>query len=383
MTTIQAIMLDADNVNRLVVRKSNDLIEARYRLTVEEQRLVLLLSTAISPEDEDFKDYEIKVSAFAHTFNLEKRKAIYKSVEEAARELAGKTINLSKNGKKVYASWLSYVEYVEGSGLLKLRFDKSLKPYLLQLKKHFTQYNLSSVINFRSSYSIRFYEFLKMETWKAKEGRFEKKFNISEYRSILGIDKKAYSVFSDFRKRVIEPTVSEISNHTELNILNVKYLKTGRKITTICFVVEVVNNLDKFPNLENQPTEEKLHPIIENLINMGFSAETARKYKTRFGVKCIERNIAYAKAKQEAGLVKDFPSYLNQAIKEDMGGAWEIAQTKQEQDKAEKQAQAAKREEQADLTHLKKLAEQAGVPLETLLPKKLNGGNRPEDSSKL
>lgn len=101
MTTIQAIMLDADNVNRLVVRKSNDLIEARYKLTVEEQRLVLLLSTAISPEDEDFKDYEIKVSAFAHTFNLEKRKAIYKSVEEAARELAGKTINLSKNGKKV------------------------------------------------------------------------------------------------------------------------------------------------------------------------------------------------------------------------------------------------------------------------------------------
>lgn len=333
MTTLKAIMLDADNVNRLVVRKSNDLIEARYRLTVEEQRLVLLLSTAISPEDEDFKDYEIKVSAFAHTFNLEKRKAIYKSVEEAARELAGKTINLSKDGKKVYASWLSYVEYVEGSGLLKLRFDKSLKPYLLQLKKHFTQYNLSSVINFRSSYSIRFYEFLKMETWKAKEGRFEKTFNISEYRSILGIDKKAYSVFSDFRKRVIEPTVSEISNHTELNILDVKYLKTGRKITSVCFVVDVKNNLEKLPNLEDQPTEEKLHPIIESLINMGFSAETARKYKTRFGVKCIERNIAYTKAKQEAGLVKDFPSYLNQAIKEDMGGAWEIAQAKQEQDK--------------------------------------------------
>lgn len=105
------------------------------------------------------------------------------------------------------------------------------------------------------------------------------------------------------------------------------------------------------------------------LIAFGFSLETAKKYKNKYGVKQIERNIAYTLAKQQNGLVKDVPSYLNKAIKEDMGGAWEITQTKLKQDQAERQVQASRREEQSEFAHLKKLSEMSGVPLDKLVAK--------------
>ena len=372
------------DIQQIVIKKSNDLIEARYKLTLEEQRLVLLLSSTIHKDDEDFKDYEIRVSDFVQMFGLEKRKAIYKAVEDAARDLSGKKIDLSNGKERIYASWLSYVRYIEGSGVVQLRFDKSLKPYFLQLKNclhGFTQYNLATVINFKSTYSIRLYELLKMKVWKAEssgKNEFEKSFEIDEYRQILGIDKKAYPVFADFRKRVIDTTVLEISEQTELNIFETKYIKTGRKITGITFVVKI-RQADETQALklerEEEPPKEQVHPIVERLISLGFAVETASKYKTRYGVKRIERNIAYTLAKQQEGVVKDIPAYLNMAIKEDMGGGWEVVKTKAAEEKTQQQTVSHKREEQAELAHLQKMADMAGVPLETLLPKKGKGGN--------
>ena len=373
------------NDNPIVIKKSNDLIEARYRLTLGEQRLVLLLASQIGKDDKDFNFYEIKISDFAEMFDLKTDKSLYEKVEKIADDLLGKKLYLKNDSKNFEGTvWLSYVKYIRGSGTIKVRFDDCLKPYLLQLKHSingFTQYKLHTVLNFKSSYSIRLYELLKMEVWKAEKAQknqFEKTFALDEYRQTLGIDKKAYPVFADFRRWTIDPPVKEISEQTELNISETKYIKTGRKITGITFVVKI-RQTDETQALkmerEEEPPKEQPHPIIERLISLGFGVETAKQYKTKYGIKRIERNIAYTLAKKQEGIVKDIPPYLNKAIVEDMGGGWEVMQSKQNQEKAEQQAQAAKREQAAELAHLKTMAERAGVPLEDLLPKKAKGGN--------
>ena len=373
------------NDNPIVIKKSNDLIEARYRLTLGEQRLVLLLASQIGKDDKDFNFYEIKISDFAEMFDLKTDKSLYEKVEKIADDLLGKKLYLKNDSKNFEGTvWLSYVKYIRGSGTIKVRFDDCLKPYLLQLKHSingFTQYKLHTVLGFKSSYSIRLYELLKMEVWKTErtqKNQFEKNFTLDEYRQVLGIDKKSYPIFADFRKRVIDTTVLEISEQTELNISETKYIKTGRKITGITFVVKI-RQTDETQALklemEEEPPKEQPHPIIERLISLGFGVETAKQYKTKYGIKRIERNIAYTLAKKQEGIVKDIPPYLNKAIVEDMGGGWEVMQSKQNQEKAEQQAQAAKREQAAELAHLKTMAERAGVPLEDLLPKKAKGGN--------
>ncbi|WP_246499851.1 replication initiation protein [Thiothrix unzii] len=362
------------------VRKSNQLIEARYRLTLGEQRLILHLCSLIHSSDKDFKSYEIRVKDFAKMFALEKRNNIYKAVENAAKELAGKRLDISRDGKEIYVSWLSYVEYVEGSGIVKVEFHRSLKPYLLQLQEYgnFTKYQVNHVVSFKSQYSIRLYELLKQKAFTAEKRKFSRCFEIESFRSILGIAVNEYEVFSNLRRKVIEPAIEEVSEYTDLEITDVHYGKTGRKVTDITFEVEI-RQADEIQALqlemEEEPSKEQPHPLVERLINLGFAVETAQRYKTKYGTKRIERNIAYTLAKQQEGAVKDIPAYLNMAIKEDMGGGWEVAKTKAVEEKTQQQTVSNQREKQAELAHLQKMAEMAGVPLETLLPKQPKGGN--------
>jgi len=325
----------------LVIRKSNELIEARYKLSIAEQRLVVLLASEISPNDEDFKSYEIRVSDFAKMFGLENCKSMYKEIQKSAKELVSKRIDLSRNGKEIYTTWLSYVEYIDGSGVINLEFHKSLKPYLLQLKSKFTQYQLNYVIDFKSQYSMRLYELLKMEAFKAdKNGQFERGFDVNEYRDLLGVDTKDYPLFANFKQKVIQPAIREITDKTDLIIADVKYGKTGRKVTNMTFFVGVRSEYDtklRQANLRiddiKPDKENENHPVIDSLISLGFSFEIATKYKNKHGVKKIERNIAYTLAKKQEGLVKDIPAYLNIAIESDYGGAWDIENQKKEEKK--------------------------------------------------
>jgi len=326
--------------NQNIIRKSNELIEARYKLSIAEQRLILLLASEISPDDENFKSYQIKVTDFAKMFGLDSCKAMYKEVQKAAKELVCKRLDLSKNGEEIYTTWLSYVKYIDGSGVINLEFHSSLKPYFLQLKSHFTQYHLNYVMDFKSQYSMRLYELLKMDAYKVKNGKFEKYFEVAELRLLLGVDEKDYALFAGFRRFAIEPAISEISNKTDLFIHDVKYGKTGRKITNVTFLVGVLSkdqtNL-KQANLqiEDLKTERngENHTIINSLVSLGFSIEIAKKYKNKHGVKKIERNIAYTLAKKQEGKVDDIPSYLNTAIENDYGNAWDIKRKKDEEEK--------------------------------------------------
>jgi plasmid replication initiation protein len=333
----------SENKNQ-VIRKSNELIEARYKLSLAEQRVVLLLASEISPNDEDFKDYEIRVADFAEMFGLQTDKSLYEKVQNASDSLLGRTLQLSTDvNTSRKTAWLSYVEYVKGSGVVKLRFDKSLKPYLLQLKGHYTQYQFNYVMNFKSQYSMRLYEILKMDAFKAnKNWQFEKNIAVLELRSIFGIDKKDYPLFANFKQKVIQPATSEVSDKTDLIINNVQYGKTGRKITNITFFVGIRTEQEtklRQANLRIEDIkpekESENHPVIDTLVSLGFSFEIAKAYHTKHGVKKIERNIAYTLAKNQEKPITNIPAYLNSAIEQDYGGAWDIENQKKEEKKKE------------------------------------------------
>ena len=332
-----------------MIRKSNELIEARYRLSIWEQRLVLTLLTQISPHDEDFKRYKINIADLARLWQLtEGYTAFYEEVQNAADSLVGKTIQLSDDPTtSETVSWLAYVKYKRGSGVIEMEFHNSLKPYMIQLQRHFTQYQLGHVINFRNQYTIRIYELLKMEVFKHPTGTFSKQFSYEELRVFLAVGKKEYALFADFKKRIIEPSVKEISNHSDLLITQVQYDKTGRKITDITFTVKTKPSKQVFESHTlhaDQPVQPAVATIAQQLIALGFTAEAAHYCQKTYSTAHIERNIAYVKAKQQQGLVNDFPAYLNKAIKDDLGSAWEAEQAKQTTEQEQRKITAQQRE---------------------------------------
>ena len=59
------------------VRKSNDLVEARYKFDIWETRLFTKMLTMINMDDEDFKDYRIYLRDIVREFELVKNKESY------------------------------------------------------------------------------------------------------------------------------------------------------------------------------------------------------------------------------------------------------------------------------------------------------------------
>lgn len=338
-----------------IVKKDNRLIEAKYRLSIHEQRLILAVLGQIRTDDTDTDFYKINIKEIAELHGLQNSKDLYAQIHNAGEQLLGKTLDISKGNKTIKVNWLNYIEYREGEGSLIVDFHKSLKPYLLQLKANFTQYQLSAVVNFKSAYSIRFYEFLKMRQNQGKGGQFFIRYSIFDLRDILEIAPHEYSNTKDFRVRVIEPALKEINVQSDLAIINVQYVKQGRAINEIIIYAEPKKQraipIPKQP--EDTPVEKEIHPVIEALMSFGFSFELSKSLKAKHGIKKIERNIAYALAKKQAGEVKNMPAYLSKAIEGDWGNALEIEKEQEREKIAKIQLEEKQKKKQEEELRIK------------------------------
>lgn len=277
--------------------KSNQLIEAKYKLTLNEQRLILLLITLIKPEDKEFKIYKFKIQDFIKIFRLRSKTTSYKEIKTTTERLVGNTLIMKPNSSRtLYINWLSSAEYFENEGYVELCFDPKLKPYLLQLKDHFTTYRLENVLHLKSIYSIRLYELLLKEHNYYYRQKNSLVFELQRLKEILGIEKKEYVKFNHFKTRVLNSAQKELKEKSDI-FFDYNCLKTGRKITAIEFVVKINNIVDprqttieesfielKNSNIKNFPTTtppvEKLpllahnqEKLVQDLLLQGFQPE--------------------------------------------------------------------------------------------------------------
>lgn len=310
-----------------VIRQSNDLIEASYKIaSLGESRLIRLLIAQIEPHDKEFKTYQINVSDFAHVFGLNDQDGrLYELIDSASQALTRRSISI-RNGKSwLHMNWLSSAEYKNGNGYVELCFDPKLKPYLLELKGYFTQYKLDTIVNFRSVYSIKLYELLKSEEFKANtQGRFKRHFEYTELREKLGVENE-HPLFADFRIYTIEIAKREINQHSDLLITDIEYSKTGRKVTHIIFSVARKAQCDLdlqggSPHLEETVPRGfiELPEEVQALVLMGITQETALQWLKTYGSRRINRNIEYAKEQVAMGKINNISGYIKTAISSDI-----------------------------------------------------------------
>ncbi|HNC30485.1 MAG TPA: replication initiation protein, partial [Cyclobacteriaceae bacterium] len=213
-------MLDLSE-NKLV-KKANTIIEARYKLSLLEQKFVLLMVSLIDLHDTEFKFVEIPVKEIAKILNLSKelgeetkRGSIYKELKTIVKELSQKPIVLREADGEVTMNWIASMKLFNNKsnkkGIISFEFSERLKPYLLQLKKEFTTYKLKNIIQLRSSYSIRMYELLKQYEKIGKRNM-----TVSELRYLLGIEEREYKLYGDFKRKVLLVAHKEIAERTDI-----------------------------------------------------------------------------------------------------------------------------------------------------------------------
>ncbi len=64
------MLVDMEEHNKQLIVKSNQLVESSYKLTTQEQRIILLMASMIKPEDEDFKLYRIDINRFMNIIGV-------------------------------------------------------------------------------------------------------------------------------------------------------------------------------------------------------------------------------------------------------------------------------------------------------------------------
>jgi flagellar biosynthesis GTPase FlhF len=337
----------------LVVRQSNELVEASYKIgSLGEGRLIRLLIAQISPSDEDFKTYRIAAADFANFFGLT-HKSVHEQIEKSARALREREILIRKGRSWFSTGWLSHAEYVQGGGYIEVSFHAKLKPYLLGLQGYFTKYELERVVNLRSGYAIRLFELLKQEEFKAHEnGYFKRSFEYDELRELLGIDKKEYAFFKDFRVNVIQVAVKEINANNDFRITQMDYPRTGKKVSHVVFHCEKSKQLQfdtdgPPPKIEVIAPPISQHPdYISEMIAIGIDETTAYKWKRKYSVARLREAIAYTKAMQKAGKIRDsLTGFLARAITDNIGASWAHEKKAKEADKAKAEAEERKARE--------------------------------------
>lgn len=225
--------------NQLVV-KSNHLIEASYKLTLQEQRIILLMASMVRPDDHDFQLYRIDVRDFNKIIGV-KNTAIYTEIKEITKKIQERVLVIRdlKEERELQIGWLSSAEYFEKQGYVELEFSPKLKPYLLELKSKFTKYQLKNVAGLKSAYSIRIYELLKQYQLIG-----ERYFELEEFKKTLGIKVGSYKNYGDLNRRVLTRAKKELSQKTDISF-ELKPKKKGNKVIGVYFFIKATDNPDQ------------------------------------------------------------------------------------------------------------------------------------------
>ncbi len=256
----------------LVVIKSNKIIEARYKLNVREQKFILYIASLIKPEDNSFRYQKVKVKEIEKVLNKSNTKwgSIYKDVEDIIYSLNTKPLRIIKdNGDKLIINWIASAHLKPNSGYVTFEFSNELRPYLLQLKSHFTKYRFKNILHLKSGYSIRLYEILKSHEFKS-----EVTYEVENLKYILGLEDK-YPEYKAFKRSVLKKAQKELKERSDI-YFELEEEREDRKVKYLIFKIYKNKKIqtEQLTGLE-LPLSRINDKIIEAIETIGYNREKA------------------------------------------------------------------------------------------------------------
>lgn len=222
--------------DRYVV-KANELIQkSRFNLTLQQQKIVLYLISQIERNDKEFKLYSFSIQQFCKVCGINYTSGKnYNDLKEAIKEIAQKVLWIKlPNGKETTVRWIEKAYIDRNTGTIEIRLDEDMKPYLLQLRDNFTQYELVWTLQFNSKYSIRLYELIKSIHYHDLDP-YERTYDIDELKRLL--DAETYKTYQHFKDRALQVAVDEI-NSTSDKLVSFVPIKDGRAVKKIRLHIE-------------------------------------------------------------------------------------------------------------------------------------------------
>jgi len=335
--------------NRNIVSYSRSLSEARYTLNTLEQKLVWAMTSLISPDDEDFKNYKVELKQLAEYIGIDK-KNIVRDLDRVTDSLMSRILRIpqEKGNSLLKTHWVSHCilseKYIEFS------FHNSMKPYLLNLKSHFSSHKFKVIVSFRGSYTIRLYQLLKANEYKSSYIC-----SVDEFREILEIG-DVYREFKELKRNVILPAQKEFEKKNKESggylsdiTFELETIRTGREITHLKFNIKKQSYQERLPiDLPETEISDILDiKAIQVLEKYGIKGSIAKKYLENQTEEEILRCISLLEQAKSQGKVKNSESgYLLKLLEARAGQETKVEkEEKEKKQKKEEQVRKATEEE--------------------------------------
>ena len=282
------------------LKQSNNLVEAKYRLTKYEQRMVIAICSQLTNEQE-FPKIRINIKDLANFCKFDPTNKT-DMVRTTARKLRSRTLECKKpDGLWYITGWINSAD-LNSDGTIEFSIDPKLAPQLLQLKSAYLSTPALPLMEFKRDYSARLYFLLKK---MIKVGEFEYSLDFIRERFQLG---KSYEIFFNLKNKVFEPALAEINKLSDITVEH-EYIKEGRSYKRIRFKVSLkeknpeqnllpVPTPDPVPD-DPPPLEEEEKEIIRRLAKYEIAPDYSKKMLKRYGVDQIDRNLKYAYAHRQ------------------------------------------------------------------------------------
>lgn len=310
-----------------LIRKANELVEARYKFDIWETRVFAYMLTLIKHNDTDFNEYRINTGDIVREFNLHDSGQVYESIKNAGDKLLDKKVEILRTSpeghKELFKTHLvaSTANPEENSreNYIKLSFHPALKPFLLELKERYLVYDIRNILSLTSIYSVRLFELLKQYQ---KIGK--RKFKVDELKSLLSIEPNEYQLYGHF-KGVLKRAEIDLYKFTDIYFTFEEEIFKKKVIAITFNIYENAKNQrnklssEKEIKLIEKPTAgtnknadiERIHKQIDKYV----SKRQVKKWVDELPIEQIENGITYTINYIQAGKkVDNIGGFLNSVI---------------------------------------------------------------------
>lgn len=250
----QKQVLTLNELSKRKVVEHNSLITSIAKMDKTPLKMFELAVSCINTEEPP-KDNTVYLSkrdlfAFFKVSDNDKHRRFKEAVEKMQKQAFFQIKEEEGKGFKFKSIVpIPYVEWTDYHDEVKIEFHREIMPYLINLKKNFTQHALSEISELNSKYSIILYRWLSMnynqyEHYSAKGGRRTEQ--VESYRNpsisvkelrIMTDTVNEYQRFTNFTKKILDIPLKEINAYTSFNVTYEK-VKKGRSIDSIVFHIE-------------------------------------------------------------------------------------------------------------------------------------------------
>lgn len=233
-----------------ILMKNNLLIQAKYSLTLVENRIFLLILYKLQKENDGVLSCEISHDEFKQIIKHSNNKTI-QCVCDSLSSLRKKSIFFmeEKDNKKgsIWGEYGFLNGFIYDDEHKMFKIESSQKIYDLinnYLQTGYTPANLVALFSMKNYYAQRLYDLLRL--WSGTKTVIN--YSIQDLKMYLQLD-NSYAEYGNFKRRVIMPAIKEL-NETGYFQIEMKENKVGRKVNSIDFIVKDLDKRKYFEKAE-------------------------------------------------------------------------------------------------------------------------------------